>query len=101
MNFAKMMKQAQQMQSQAQKLQEEVGSQVFEGTTGGGVVKVKATGDGKLTEVTIAPELLKDGDVDMLQDLVLGAANSALDQGREAMAQKMRSLTAGLGLPGM
>lgn len=101
MNFAKMMKQAQQMQSQAQKIQEEVGAQVFEGSVGGGVVKVSATGDGKLTGVVISPDLLKDGDVEMLQDLVLGAANSALDQGREAMAQKMRSLTAGMGLPGL
>jgi hypothetical protein len=100
-NFAKMMKQAQEMQGQAQKLQAEAAAMEFEGSTGGGAVKVRATGDQRLVSVVIAPELLSDGDVDMLQDLVLAAANSALDQGREALAQKMRALTAGLGIPGL
>ncbi len=101
MNFAKMMKQAQQMQSQMQKVQEEIASAEFEGTAGGGAVAARATGDGQLVAVKISPEALKQGDAELLEEMILAAANAALHAGREEAKRKMGSITAGLGIPGM
>ncbi len=101
MNFAKMMRQAQDMQSKMQKMQEEIAAQIFEGSSGGGAVKAKANGEGTLLEITISKEVVAQGDAEMLQDLVLAAANGAIESGREYSKKKLGSLTAGLGIPGL
>jgi DNA-binding YbaB/EbfC family protein len=94
-----LMRQAQKMQAQVLKVQEEMAAHREEATAGGGVVKVGACGKGEITDVTIAPEVA--GDVEMLQDLVLAAANEALRKAREATEREMKKVTGGLGLPGM
>ena len=93
-----MMKQLQQMQAKMAKLQAELGEITVTGTAGGGVVSVVADGHQKIRSVTIEPESLEEG-AEMLSDLVLAAANDALDKAREQAAAHMGQLTAGLGLP--
>ncbi|MDD5260268.1 MAG: YbaB/EbfC family nucleoid-associated protein [Methylacidiphilales bacterium] len=101
MNIAKMMKQAQKMQADMQRMQEELAKQTFEGSAGGGVVKAVAGGDGELKSITISPEILKDGDVEMLQDLIVTAVREASDKGKQAAQSQISQLSSGLGLPGL
>jgi DNA-binding YbaB/EbfC family protein len=94
-----LMKQAQKMQAQVAKIQEQMAEHREEAAAGGGVVKVGANGRGELTDVTIAAEVA--GDVEMLQDLVLAAANEALRKCREATEREMKKATGGMNLPGL
>jgi DNA-binding YbaB/EbfC family protein len=95
------MKQAQQMQSRIVKLQEEMADHREEATVGGGVVTAVATGGGDLVELSISPEVVQPEEVEMLQDLVLAAANEALRKAKEALEEEMKKATGGIGLPGM
>ncbi len=103
MNIAKMMKQAQKMQADAKRIQEELAAKTFEAESGGGAVKAVATGDGELKSITISPDLIKDAadDAGLLEDMVLSAVREAIGKGKEAAAAEMGQLTAGLGLPGL
>jgi DNA-binding YbaB/EbfC family protein len=89
MDLNKLMQQAQQMQEQMQKAQEEIASEVVEGTAGGGAVTVKATGNGKITEVKIAREAIDPDDAETLEDLVLAATNGALEAAEELAKSKL------------
>ena len=100
-NMHKLMKQAQQMQSKIVKLQEEMADHREEATVGGGVVTAVATGGGDLVELRISPEVIQPEEVEMLQDLVLAAANEALRKAKEAVEEEMKKATGGMGLPGM
>jgi len=99
MNIAKMMKQAQQMQSNLQKVQEDLAKRTYEATAGGGAVKAICTGEGHLQSLTISPEIVKEGDVEMLQDLILTAVQEVAEKARTEMQREMGKLTAGMGLP--
>jgi hypothetical protein len=101
MNIAKMMKQAREMQDKMQKIQEEIAAQHFEADSGGGAVKAKANGEGQLLEIKVSPEVLSQNDPEILEELILTAANAAIKKGKDHAAQRMSSLTAGLGLPGL
>jgi DNA-binding YbaB/EbfC family protein len=92
-----MMAQLQKMQQQLAEAQEKLAEETVTATAGGGAIKVVMTGDQKCRSVEINPELLKDADAEMLQDLVVSAVNMALDQSRE-LQQKMLGPLAG-GLP--
>lgn len=94
-----MMRQLQEMQEKMARIQEELGSKEVEGTSGGGVVTVRANGHQKLLSVEISPEAVDPQDVELLQDMVLAAANEALDRSRELAAGELGQLTAGMGLP--
>ncbi len=100
-NMAKMMKQVQKMQAQMLKLQEELGNRTVETTTGGGVVRVVASGRQEIVSIEIKPEAVDPDDVEMLQDLVLTAVNDALNKSREMVSSEMSKLTGGLNLPGL
>ena len=100
-NMHKLMKQAQQMQSKIMKLQEEMSDHREEATVGGGVVTAVATGGGDLGELRISPEVVQPEEVEMLQDLVLAAANEALRKAKGALEEEMKKATGGMGLPGM
>lgn len=100
-NMASILKQAQAMQEQMAKLQEEAATKTVTGTAGGGIVTVTANGAMQIVTVVIDPEVVKSGDVDMLQDLVVAASNEALRKARELMAEQMKSVTGGLNIPGM
>lgn len=100
-NLNKMMKQAQKLQQEMLKLQEEVAARTVEATAGGGVVKVTANGQQQILAIEIKPEAVDPDDVEMLQDLILTAVNNALQQSREMMAKEMGKLTGGLNIPGL
>ena len=91
-----LMAQVQQMQAQMLKTQKELANETVNGSAGGGAVTVTVTGDQRCTAVQIAPELLEDADVEMLQDLILTAVNNALDTSREVAAERLGPLASGL-----
>ena len=93
---AGMMQQLQRLQQQMAEAQEQLALETVSATAGGGAVKVSMTGDQKCQSVEIAPDLLKDADAEMLQDLVLTAVNLALDKSRELQEQTMGPLAGGL-----
>jgi len=100
-NLGNIMKQAQAMQEQMAKIQEQAASKQVQGTAGGGMVTVGANGAMEIVSITIDPEVVKSGDADMLQDLVMAATNDALRKAREMMAEEMKGLTGGLKIPGL
>jgi len=103
MDFNKLMKQAQQMQEQLAQAQEEAATQTVEASAGGGMVTVKATGSGEITEIKIKPEAVDPDDVEVLEDMVLAAVNEAMRSAESLMQSKLGGLAGGLGglgLPG-
>lgn len=100
-NMAGLLKQAQAMQAQMAKVQEQAASKTVTGTAGGGSVTVTANGAMELVKIVIDPEVMKSGEADMVQDLMLAATNDALRKAREMMANEMKSLTGGLNIPGL
>ena len=94
-----MMHQAQRLQAQLQKIQEELETLTVEGTAGGGVVKVVMTGKQVVESVSIDPEAAED--VDLLQDLVAAAVNDAFTKTQELASEKMGPLAGGLNIPGL
>lgn len=91
-----MMKQIQQLQEQLMTAQESLADETISASAGGGVVKATVTGDQQLQAIEIDPAILEDGDVEMLQDLILTAINSAMEQSRELAAERLGPLTGGL-----
>ena len=100
-NMSQMIKQAQKMQEQMMKMQEEIEEAVFEATSGGGVVSVKVSGKKELKEVNIKPEAVDPDDVEMLQDLILTAVTEAFRKADDNSASEMSKLTGGLSIPGL
>ena len=100
MKMDKIIKQAQRMQAQMALAQEELQNTVLEGTAGGGAVKVTANGHGEVLSVVIDKEVVNPDDVEMLEDLVLGAIKEATSKARALSEQKMSALTGGMGVGG-
>ena len=98
MDINKLMKQAQQMQ---EKMQKQLAETVIEATAGGGMVTVTVNGGKQLLSLTIDPEVVKEGDVEMLQDLILAAVNDAQRKADEAIGAQMSGMMGGMKLPGM
>ena len=98
-----LLKQAQKMQSQMAKVQEELAAKTVEATVGGGMVTVVANGKQEIVSVTIDPEVAAPEEVEMLQDLVVAAVNEALRRVQEMVAEEMGKITGNLGLniPGL
>jgi DNA-binding YbaB/EbfC family protein len=95
------MKQAQRLKAEMDRLQAEAATKTVEGSAGGGMVTVVANGKGDLLSVKIDPEVARGEDLEMLQDLVVAATNDALRKARELLAQEVSRLTGGLNLPGL
>ena len=101
MGMANLQRMAQQMQQEMLRVQTELEATIVDGSAGGGVVTAQATGKQELVSITIDPSAVDPADVEMLQDLVLAAANDALRASRELAEQKMAAVTGGMRLPGM
>ena len=101
MNQMQMMKQAQKMQQDLLKMQQEMETTEYEATAGGGVVTAVANGKRELLRITIDPEAVDPDDVEMLQDMVVAAANEALRKADAEQAASMSKLTGGLNLGGL
>ena len=99
-NMQQLARQAQKLQQQMAKMQEEIEAREFEATAGGGMATAKVNGKKELLSIEIKPEAVDPDDVDMLQDLIVAAVNEALRQAGEAMEQGMGKMTGGMGLPG-
>ena len=100
-NIAGLMQQAREMQSRAVEMKARLSELRVEGTAGGGMVAVEATGDQRITACRIEPSLVSSGDREMLEDLVLSAVNQALEKSREAAAAEAQNLVGGLDVPGL
>ena len=101
MNQAAMLKQAQKMQQEMLRMQEEQENKTFSAQSGGGMVSATVNGKHELLELKVNPEAVDPEDVEMLQDLVISAVNEALRQADEAMEQSMGAVTGGLNLGGL
>jgi hypothetical protein len=99
--FGNIMKEAQKLQQQMEKIQAEVAQKKVEATAGGGMVTVEANGKQEIVTIKISPEVVSQDDVQMLEDLVLAACNEALRKSREMMQQELGKLTGGLRIPGL
>ncbi len=101
MGYGNLAKMAQQMQADMARAEKELAELQVEGTSGGGAVKVIATGKREITAIEIKPEVVDPDDVEMLQDLVLAAVVDALQLAKRAEEDKMARITGGLRIPGM
>jgi DNA-binding YbaB/EbfC family protein len=95
------LKQAQQLQKQMEKLQEELATKRVEGTAGGGMVTVVVNGKQELIDVKIDPEVVNPDDVEILEDLVVAAANQAREKAQEMAKEEMSKIAGGLLPPGL
>ena len=98
-NMQNMIRQAQKMQADMMKAQEELESKSYEAAAGGGVVKAVVSGKKEVTSVTIDPEAVDPDDVEMLQDLIVAAVNEALRKANDDANTQMSKLTGGMNLP--
>lgn len=97
--MGKMLKQMQKAQGQIMKLQEELNSRTVEATSGGGAVRAVVSGGKQLMELEIDPDILKEDDVEMLQDMIISAVNEAIREAEQMVSSEMEKLTSGLGIP--
>jgi len=98
-SFGDMMKQAQKVQKQMGELQEKLAEERYEASSGGGMVKVVVDGKQMLREIKLSPDVLKDDDVTLIEDLVLTAVGEAQRNSAEKMAEAYAKLTGGFKLP--
>lgn len=96
-----MIKQAQKMQQDMLKMQEEMEAKEYEATAGGGAVSARVNGKHELLSLQIAPEAVDPEDVELLQDMVVAAVNEAMRKAEAEAAQNMSRLTGGLNLGGL
>src|SRR6478672_8668077 len=100
-SIGKLMKQAAKMQQQMTQIQNDLAARKVEATSGGGAVKVVATCDGNLASIKIDPQALNPNDAQLLEDMILAAANQALGQAREISTAEMGKATSGFNIPGL
>jgi hypothetical protein len=100
-SIGKLMKQAAKMQQQMEQIQAQLAARTVEATSGGGAVKVTARCDGSLAAIKIDPQALNPSDAQIVEDMILTAANQALSQAKDISNQEMGKATAGFNLPGM
>jgi DNA-binding YbaB/EbfC family protein len=100
-SIGKLMKQAARMQQQMEQVQAALAARTIEATSGGGAVKVTARCDGSLASIKIDPAAVNPSDAPMLEDMILLAANQALEQAKKVSTEEMGKVTQGFNLPGM
>ena len=100
-SIGKLMKQAARIQKQMEETQAQLAARTVEATSGGGAVKVVARCDGTIGSIKIDPQAINPADAQLLEDLILTAANNALGQAKEISTAEMGKVTSGMSLPGM
>ena len=100
-NMQQLARQAQKLQQQMTRMQEEIEAREFEASAGGGMCTAKVNGKKEVLSITIKPEAVDPDDIEMLQDLVLAAVNEALRVAGETMEREMGKMTGGLSMPGL
>ena len=96
-----LMRQAKKMQQEMAKIQEEAKKKTVEASAGGGMVRVTANGGMEIVSIKIEREVVNPDDIEMLQDLIIAAANEALRRAQQMVSEEMSKVTGGLNLPGM
>lgn len=96
-----MMQQAQKLQQQLIKAQQELENATIEASSGGGAVTVAINGQQKIQSIKISPEVINPDDAEMLEDLVLAAVSEAIAKSQELAAERLSGLTGGLKIPGL
>jgi len=101
-NMAQLFGQVQKMQEEVEKIQSELENMTVEGSAGGGIVTVTATGRRKIVKIQIDPEVIDPEDVEMLEDLIVAATNQALEKSQELEQEEMKKVAGGMlgNLPG-
>ncbi len=100
-NMNDIVRQAQLMQKKLAKIEEELNAKTFDASSGGGMVKAVVTGNLLVKSLTISPEVVQGGDVEMLEDLIVAAVNEAMRIARETKEREMGALTGNIKLPGV
>ena len=101
MNLNKLMKQAQQMQAQMAKAQAELEEKTVEVNAAGGKVKVTANGAGEILSIKIDKQVVDPNDVEFLEEAVLSGVQQAIEQGKAVAQSEIKTITGGLGMPGL
>ena len=100
-NMQQLARQAQKLQQQMAKMQEELDAREFEAASGGGMVTARVNGKRELLAISIKPEAVDPDDVEMLEDMVMAAVNEALRTAADTAEREMGKLTGGMGMPGL
>ena len=100
-NMQQLMRQAQKMQQDMLRKQEELQSREFTFTSGGGMVTATVTGAKELTNLTISPDCVDPDDVEMLEDMIVAAVNEAQQKADDTAAEEMGKITGGMNIPGL
>ena len=100
-NMNQMLKQAQKMQEQMIKMQEELENKTYEASSGGGAVTVKISGKKELLEINLSEAVVDVDDIEMLQDLIIAAVNEGMRKASESSESELGKLTGGLNIPGL
>ena len=100
-SLGKLMKQAARMQQQVEQIQNDLAKRTVEATSGGGAVKVVVKCDGTVASIKIDPQALNAADAQLVEDMILTAANQALAQAKEISSAEMGKATAGFNIPGL
>ena len=98
-NIQNMLKQAEKIKEQIEKLQAEAGEKTVEATSGGGMVTAVAKAKGEIVSIRIEPAIVSEGDIEMLQDLITAAVNEALTRGRDMLKEELSRAATSFGLP--
>jgi DNA-binding YbaB/EbfC family protein len=100
-DLGSIMKQAQKIQAQMARMQEELAGKTVEASAGGGMITVVSNGKQEIVSIRIEPEVIDASDREMLQDLVVAAVNEALRKSQEMVSEEMKKITGGLNIPGL
>ena len=101
MDFTSLMQQAREMHEKMNRVQEELASKTVNGSAGGGMVTVQATGKGEIISIAIEAEVIDRNEKELLQDLISGAVNDALRKARDLAKSEMSGLAGGVQIPGL
>jgi len=100
-NIMKMVKQAQQMQAKMAKMEEELAREEFEVAAGGGAVTVRMNGKQEIVKLIISEDAMKDGDREMLQEMIMAAVNQAHQKASDLAKERIAAITGGINIPGL
>lgn len=96
-----LIRQANQMQAKMKKVQEELAEKEYSSTSGGGAISVTIKGENTISALSISPEIFKEADAEMLQDMLTTAINDALQTAKKDQDEEMSKVTGNMGIPGL
>lgn len=96
-----LIRQANQMQAKMKKLQDELAEKEYQGSSGGGAIQVTIKGENHIAALNISPEIFKEGDAEMLQDMITTAINDALQTAKKDQEEEMAKVTGNMSIPGL